>query len=129
MTQMLTRQLDDAMEIVTRHTETLPTDHTGETLVPLKAHELDVLYVTVLNAKNERESRRSMIDESVRQLRNGDVAVHPQELRTLSEATARMRTALDCIPDTAIGRSMAVQVQQIMLHFLDTISARDKSWH
>lgn len=129
MKTMLNSQFERCKAALIRLENSLPSSATGETKVPIAAHEIDDLDVFVQNAQIEIESRRSMIDETVRAIRGGDVMVTPEELRSISLATAHLRDALDFMPDHVAGRATVLEVQQRLLKVLASVNERDTSWH
>lgn len=129
MKTMLNSQLERCKAALIRLENALPEDATGETTVPIAAHEIDDLDVFVQNAQIEIESRRSMIDETVRAIRGGDVMVKPEELRTISLATALLRDALDYIDAGMTCRETVLDAQRRLLRALESVNERDTSWH
>lgn len=129
MKTMLNRQFERCKAALIRLENLLPADATGETTVPIAAHELDDLDVFVQNAQIEIESRRSMIDETVRAIRGGDVMVKPEELRMISLATASLRDALEHMDAGMTCRESVLHAQQRILQALESVNERDTSWH
>jgi hypothetical protein len=83
----------------------------------------------VQNAQREIESRRSMIDETVQAIRNGNIEITKDELRAISKATANLRNALDAQPDETAGREIVLLAQKMILAALESVNERDTSWH
>jgi hypothetical protein len=129
MTTILARQFERCKTALIRLENALPEDATGETTVPIAAHEIDDLDVFVQNAQREIESRRSMIDETVQAIRNGNIEITKDELRAISKATANLRNALDAQPDETAGREIVLLAQKMILAALESVNERDTSWH
>lgn len=129
MRTMLESQFERCKTALIRLENALPEDATGETTVPIAAHEIDDLDVFVQNAKDAIESRRSMIDETVRAIRNGNIEITKDELRAISKATANLRNALDAQPDETVGRELVLLAQKMILAALESVNERDTSWH
>jgi hypothetical protein len=129
MKTILASQFERCKTALIRLENLVPEDATGETTVPIAVHEIDDLDVFVQNAQLEIDSRRSMIDETVKAIRGGDVMVTPEELRTISLATAFLKDALDYIDAGMTCRETVLDAQRRILRALESINARDTSWH
>ena len=71
------------------------------------------------------EERGNFIDETARASRNDTVTMSPDEYRELSRATADLATALDVLPDDAIGREPVLRAYGKIINTLSVIRTRD----
>jgi hypothetical protein len=101
-----------------------PADGTAEVTTDL----LDRVSAVLADAVHDIETRRSMIDKTIAALRGKDVAVRPQELRAVSEASAHLRNGLTAMPDDVAGRESVVLAARAVYEFLAAIVLRDRSW-
>jgi hypothetical protein len=91
-------------------------------LEDLERHEMRRLLVETAAALTKR---RSFIDETICDMRSGAVTMSPDEYRELSRATADMATALDVLPDDAIGREPVLRAYGKIIGTLSAIRTRD----
>lgn len=127
--KMIDSQFERCRAALIRLENSVPQDATGETTVPIAVHEIDDLDVFVQNAKIDMDTRRSMIDETVKAIRGRDVMVKPEELRTISLATALLRDALDYLDAGMTCRETVLDAQRRLLRALESVNERDTSWH